>query len=515
MADITVDLQAPSGITLEGTIVPEEMPEGEIIKEVLDALNLPLKSNEGYLEYYILHVNRNYYLAKGQSLRSAGVKNGDTLRLVSSADGSAHLSSSLDSANIIVPKPLESAKTLRIFLCHSSKDKKIVRDLYNRLRNDGFHPWLDEEELLPGQDWNQEIIKAVRSSDIVIVCLSEKSVNKAGYVQKEIKHALDVADEQPEGGIFLIPLKLEECEVPQRLSKWQWVNFFENEGYKRLLLALKVKATQASLHVRQDQGSSYEPKTKIYSPAHKTESYNLIESPFPINRLIHWIPKGGELESSVAADNLSSPAIVVTQGVLLEVSNHVAQTLQQELGGFLLGNLYRCPATTRTYILIDQFLPSVFEDAAEAGFGFGYQVWAGLSDSLDVKFRGKSLAGWYHSHPGMRVFLSSNDLEVHEARFPDPWMVALVIDPKNHLGGFFCRRNGSLNPRTPVDFYELLEYPTRDTVIAWTNFTGFDCVTNSQPALSAVNTKTIRGGYPEVRKDGHLLDIIKKAFGRQ
>ena len=47
---------------------------------------------------------------------------------------------------------------------------------------------------------------------------------KSQYIQKEIKFALDVADEQPEGTIFLIPTKLEECDVPERLSQWQWGN---------------------------------------------------------------------------------------------------------------------------------------------------------------------------------------------------------------------------------------------------------------------------------------------------
>lgn len=127
---------------------------------------------------------------------------------------------------------------LHIFLCHSSHDKPLVRKLYQQLKSDGFDPWLDEEDLLAGQEWKQVITKAVRRADVVIACLSRGSVNKAGYVQKEIKEALDVADEQPEGTIFLIPLKLEECEVPDRLSKWQWVNYFDDNGYKRLVDAL-------------------------------------------------------------------------------------------------------------------------------------------------------------------------------------------------------------------------------------------------------------------------------------
>jgi hypothetical protein len=134
-----------------------------------------------------------------------------------------------------------SQRKLRIFLCHSTTDKPIVRNLYQRLCAEGVEPWLDEESLLPGQDWDQEIAKAVRQSDVVLVCLSHSSVNKAGYVQKEIKYALDVADEQPEGTIFLIPVKLEECEIPGRLRRWHWVNLFEDIGYERLMRALRAR----------------------------------------------------------------------------------------------------------------------------------------------------------------------------------------------------------------------------------------------------------------------------------
>ena len=132
---------------------------------------------------------------------------------------------------------------LRVFLCHSSSDKPKVRQLYRRLVTDHFQPWLDEEDLLPGQDWHEEIRKAVRASNIVIVCLSKGSVAKAGFLNKELQYALDIAEQQPEGAIFVIPLRLEQCDVPERLAKWQWVNFFEDTGYEKLNRALNLRAS--------------------------------------------------------------------------------------------------------------------------------------------------------------------------------------------------------------------------------------------------------------------------------
>ncbi len=141
----------------------------------------------------------------------------------------------------------KSPRALRAFLCHSSSDKSTVRSLYRRLITENVNPWFDERNLLPGQEWSSEIVKAVRESDVVIVCLSNRSINKAGYVQKEIKYALDAADEQPENVIFLIPLKIEECEVPERLRRWQWVNYFEENGYNKLIEALRIQAKKLGL----------------------------------------------------------------------------------------------------------------------------------------------------------------------------------------------------------------------------------------------------------------------------
>ena len=55
-----------------------------------------------------------------------------------------------------------SKRPLRVFLCHASEDKPIVRELYQRLKfEDGIDPWLDERKLLPGQDFRVKIEDAV------------------------------------------------------------------------------------------------------------------------------------------------------------------------------------------------------------------------------------------------------------------------------------------------------------------------------------------------------------------
>jgi TIR domain len=128
-----------------------------------------------------------------------------------------------------------------VFLCHSSGDKERVRDLYHRLQTDDVRCWFDEEDLLAGQDWEYEITRAIRRSKFVLACLSEASITRSGYVQKELKIALDVADKQPEGVAFIIPVRLEECEIPDRLQRWHWVDLFKDGGYERLVRGLGAR----------------------------------------------------------------------------------------------------------------------------------------------------------------------------------------------------------------------------------------------------------------------------------
>ena len=139
---------------------------------------------------------------------------------------------------------------LKVFLCHAHSDKDAVKALYARLKREGVDVWLDKEKLLPGADWELEIRKAVREADVVVVCLS-KQFNQAGFRQKEVRIALDAAMEKPEGEIFIIPARLEECDSLESLSRWHWVDLFERDGFQRLILALRLRAERIGAALQQ------------------------------------------------------------------------------------------------------------------------------------------------------------------------------------------------------------------------------------------------------------------------
>jgi len=166
-------------------------------------------------------------------------------------------------------------RPLRVFLCHSSNDKPAVRELYQKLRAEPWiQPWLDEEELYPGQGWNMEIEKAVEAADAIIVCLSKGSINKEGYVQRELRIVLDYADYKPEGTLYIMPVRLEECVPPRRLRPWQYADYIEGQrelGLQRLLVSLKRRAD--SLGLKFKETISQEAEKLVVKEQNATEKY--------------------------------------------------------------------------------------------------------------------------------------------------------------------------------------------------------------------------------------------------
>jgi pSer/pThr/pTyr-binding forkhead associated (FHA) protein len=171
---------------------------------------------------------------------------------------------------------------VQIFLSYAREDEKQVKKLYQRLFDAGFKPWMDKKDLLPGERWKSRIPRAIRQSDFFLACLSTCSVTKRGFLQKEINDALDIWQEKLDSDIYLIPVRLEDCEVPERLCDFQWVDLFEEDGWIRLVKAIQVgmerRAPAAEPAVRQSisspESGTQEDQgliTKAQTPAIKDE----------------------------------------------------------------------------------------------------------------------------------------------------------------------------------------------------------------------------------------------------
>ena len=206
--------------------------------------------------------------------------------------------------------PTTDKRPLKVFLCHAHADRDAVRALYTRLTNDdGVDAWLDKEKLLPGQDWELEIKKAVREADVVVVCLS-KQFNQAGFRQKEVRLALDTAMEKPEGEIFIIPARLEECDNLESLRKWHWVDLFEEDGYEMLIRALNVRASRIDVIL----------SSKIEKPPlEKKLAKTIKDSPNDVRA--NTVDVGG---------NVSDSVILMGNGNVININSQPASSRQEK-----------------------------------------------------------------------------------------------------------------------------------------------------------------------------------------
>lgn len=143
----------------------------------------------------------------------------------------------------------------QIFISYAREDEEEVNKLYWKLRDAGFTPWMDTEDILPGEDWERAIHKALRDSHFIIVCLSAKFLAKRGFIQREIKASADRLQEMMGGDILTIPARLEACEVPEEFRQRQWVDLFKDNGWAKLLRALQVGAERRGIAIASAQSS--------------------------------------------------------------------------------------------------------------------------------------------------------------------------------------------------------------------------------------------------------------------
>ena len=130
---------------------------------------------------------------------------------------------------------------MKIFISYAKEDHKIAKKICHDLKDEGFTTWFDSDDLQAGQNWKNTIIQEIKNCSYFLALLSSHSISKRGFVQKELKIALDVLDEFPDSEVFFIPLRIEECDPKnEKLREIHWIDVFidyEN-GFKRLLNAL-------------------------------------------------------------------------------------------------------------------------------------------------------------------------------------------------------------------------------------------------------------------------------------
>jgi hypothetical protein len=135
-------------------------------------------------------------------------------------------------------EPAGQAK-VRLFLSYAHYDYEQVKKIYLKLNEAGFDAWMDRENIFGGETFSHAITRAIKSADFFLFFLSPASANRRGFLQRELKLALDQWQERRLDDIYLIPLCLAACQAPEELSHFQCINLFDDDGWLRLLGAIQ------------------------------------------------------------------------------------------------------------------------------------------------------------------------------------------------------------------------------------------------------------------------------------
>jgi hypothetical protein len=108
-----------------------------------------------------------------------------------------------------------------VFVSHAGEDEnRFVLEFAEKLRENGVNAWVDEWEILPGDSMVDKIFEeGIGEADAVVVVLSENSVDKK-WVREELNASVIRRINQ---GSKLIPVVIDECEVPEVLKATNWV----------------------------------------------------------------------------------------------------------------------------------------------------------------------------------------------------------------------------------------------------------------------------------------------------
>jgi len=187
-----------------------------------------------------------------------------------------------------------------------------------------------------------------------------------------------------------------------------------------------------------------------------------LDLPMPLDGALRWV---SPYEERVAG----RVAIFLTQHAYLSCTDHAASDLDHEVGGVLVGQVYRDERDDQPYIIIEDTIQAQHTQFSPTRLTFTQDSLVQLNNELEERFPGKQMVGWYHTHPHMDVFMSAYDLWLHTNFFAEIWQVALVMEPCTERGGFFCWQEGRrLDPHHYVGFYELADV-SYETVVEWDN----------------------------------------------
>jgi proteasome lid subunit RPN8/RPN11 len=169
--------------------------------------------------------------------------------------------------------------------------------------------------------------------------------------------------------------------------------------------------------------------TGTTAPAGGPDAYLLNRSDFPQREL-----------PQVTGTRDARYQTVFRQSVLDDIHAHGKSSMEAEVCGVLIGDVYSDRMATWAYI--EHSIRGNNAVGKQTQVTITSETWTRIHDTLEKQYPGKKIIGWYHTHPGFGIFLSGMDLFIQDNFFNQPWQVATVYDPHAGDEGTFIWRGG-------------------------------------------------------------------------
>lgn len=182
----------------------------------------------------------------------------------------------------------------KIFISYAHEDYGAAKRIYDVFTSKNENMWLDEECLLPGQDWRNEINKAINRSSFFLLLLSNNSVQEGCFVQEEILEALKIVDDLPNDLIFIIPIRLENCEIPERIINLHYVDMFPDfeDAIQKIANSIKTRRNLGRIERAEFITKSIDSMIKACKKNQNEITIRMRAAFTSISNMIHYGDKG-------------------------------------------------------------------------------------------------------------------------------------------------------------------------------------------------------------------------------
>lgn len=133
------------------------------------------------------------------------------------------------------------------------------------------------------------------------------------------------------------------------------------------------------------------------------------------------------------------PLVFIEKEALASLYDYLESDQRREHGGVLAGFPYLDPTSGQYFVAVRKVIPAMDSEGSGVHLKFTSASWGHIAGILEEEgLPGLSVVGWFHSHPGLGVFMSATDQATQRAFYHHPWSLAVVVDPRSQRTGWFA-----------------------------------------------------------------------------